>query len=62
MEGLKPILTIIKLSGQSQDKIAKLEKIPDPAVFDGAKKKLNNFIINIYIKLNMNADRYISKK
>jgi hypothetical protein len=62
MEGLKTALTIIKLNRQFQDKITKSEKIPDPAVFDGAKKKLNNFIINIRIKLNVNADRYTSKK
>ena len=62
IEELKTALAIAKLNRQSQDKAAKLEKIPDPAVFDGAKEKLNDFIIDIYIKLNINADRYTSKK
>jgi hypothetical protein len=62
IKGLKTALATAKLSGQSQNKTAKLEKIPDSAVFDGAKEKLNNFIIDIRIKLNMNADRYTSKK
>jgi hypothetical protein len=62
IKGLKIALAAAKLSRQSQDKTAKLEKIPDPAVFDGAKKKLNDFITDMRIKLNMNADRYISKK
>jgi hypothetical protein len=59
---LKTALAIAKLNRQSQDKAAKLEKIPDPVVFDGAKEKLNNFITDIRIKLNMNTDRYTSKK
>jgi hypothetical protein len=62
IEKLKTILAIAKLSRQSQDKTAKLEKISDLAVFDRAKEKLNDFIIDIYIKLNVNADRYTSKK
>jgi hypothetical protein len=62
MEGLKTALAAAKLNRQSQDKAAKLEKIPDPAVFDRAKEKLNDFITDMRIKLNMNADRYTSKK
>ena len=62
IEELKNALAVAKLNRQSQDKTAKSEKIPDPAVFDGAKEKLNNFITDIRIKLNINADRYTSKK
>jgi hypothetical protein len=59
---LKTALIIVKLSGQSQNQTAKLEKISDLVVFDGAKKKPNNFITNIRIKLNINADYYTSKE
>jgi hypothetical protein len=62
MEGLKTALAAAKLSGQSQDKTAKSEKMPDPAVFDGAKEKLNDFITDMRIKLNVNADRYTSEE
>jgi hypothetical protein len=62
MEGLKTALAAAKLSGQSQDKAAKSEKMPDPAVFDGAKEKLNDFITDMRIKLNVNADRYTSEE
>jgi hypothetical protein len=36
--------------------------MPDPAVFDRTKDKLNDFITDIRIKLNVNVDCYTSKK